>query len=323
MSQQQGENADRGVDEEDVPPAGVGPEDRDDRPAQQRTDGRRDTDGGPEQPEGLAPLRAPEHLLDQAAHLRCQHAAREALDQPGDHEQCRRRREAAGDAGQGEQGEPDLEGGAPATGVPQATGRDEQQPERQRVARHDPRQGVLAGAQTRLDAGQRDVDDADVEQCHEPGHQADRQGLPPVRVGQVGLLGSGTGRAGTRGGHAHAGVLARRNYRALLHLFGPVVRAASAPPACGYAPGRHADLGCRRVVIAVPEGAEPVDGDAARLGEPPFALRVRSPCESGRLAGQVAALNQLPSSDSRATRTCSQTRWCRAACTARCRPSSR
>ena len=48
------------------------------------------------------------------------------------------------------------------------------------------------GADALLDRWQRDVDDADVEQGHRPGHQADGEGPPP---GGVRGLDGGVGRA--------------------------------------------------------------------------------------------------------------------------------
>ena len=98
----------------------------------------------------------------------------------------------------------DDEHRAPAAHVAEAARGHEHQAEGQRVAGHDPLQ--LAGARRHglADGGQGDVDDADVEQGHEPGHQADRQRLPAARVGGLVRRRCGHRRGAARGGAAHA-----------------------------------------------------------------------------------------------------------------------
>ena len=68
---------------------------------------------------------------------------------------------------------------------PEPPGRDEREPERQRVAGDHPLHRRRAGAEAPLDRRQRHGDDADVEQAHEPRDERDREGLPPARVGLV------------------------------------------------------------------------------------------------------------------------------------------
>ena len=100
-----------------------------------------------------------------------------------DDERERRRRGAAGRAGEHEQRDAGHEHRPPAARVADAAGGHQQQPERERVARDDPLQRVLPAPQAQLDARQGDVDDRDVEQRHEPRDEADAERLPAVGIG--------------------------------------------------------------------------------------------------------------------------------------------
>ncbi len=183
--EQQDRSADRQVDEEHRPPAVVGAEQRDQRTAGERPDRRRHADGRPEVPERPAALLAAEQGLDQARDLRADETSGEPLDHPRQDELERRSCQSAGCARDHEQRDTDHEHRPPAVRVAEAPRRHEQQPERERVARHDPLQRVLLRVQSLLDARQGDVDDRDVEQGHEPGGEADAERHPALWVGAV------------------------------------------------------------------------------------------------------------------------------------------
>jgi hypothetical protein len=82
-----------------------------------------------------------------------------------------------------EQRDADHEHRPPAVRVAETPRRHEQQPQRERIARDDPLQLVRLSVQPPLDARQRDVDDRDVEQGHEPSGQNDAERHPAIRVG--------------------------------------------------------------------------------------------------------------------------------------------
>src|SRR3954447_23703603 len=97
--------ADRQVEKEDPTPALVGTEGGDQRAAEQGADRGGDADHGAERTERGSSLATAEHLLDQCADLRGEHATGEALDEPGDDEEQAARGQAAGQRGQREQPE--------------------------------------------------------------------------------------------------------------------------------------------------------------------------------------------------------------------------
>ena len=92
-------------------------------------------------------------------------------------------REPDGGAGDHEADQPDEHHPAPAVGVAEPAAGDQRHPERQRVARHHPLHGGGRGVEPGPDRGDRDVDDGDVEQRHEPDQQRHRQDAPAPRVG--------------------------------------------------------------------------------------------------------------------------------------------
>jgi hypothetical protein len=183
--EQQDRCADRQVDEEHRPPAVVGPEQRDQRAAGERTDRGRHGDRRAEEPECLPALLAAEQARDQARDLRADETAGEPLDDPRQHELQRRLRQGTGRARHHEQCHADHEHRPAPVRVAEAPRRHEQQPQRERVARDDPLQRVLLCMQAPLDARQGDVDDRDVEQGHEPGGEDDGERHPAVGVRAV------------------------------------------------------------------------------------------------------------------------------------------
>ena len=89
---------------------------------------------------------------------------------------------AGGRAGQGEQRDSDHEDGPPAAGVAEPARRDQEHAESQGIAGDDPLHVAVVGAQSGAQGGQRDVDDAEVEQGHRAGDQADGQRPPPSGI---------------------------------------------------------------------------------------------------------------------------------------------
>ena len=81
--------------------------------------------------------------------------------------------------------------------VAEPAGRHQGEPERQRVAGRPPTASPAGvGTESPLHRRQRDRDDADVEQAHEPGDEGDRERLPAPRIGL--LRRRGGGRRSTR-----------------------------------------------------------------------------------------------------------------------------
>ena len=134
----QRDHPDRHVDQEDPPPAPVVTGDGQDRPAGDRADGGGDAHRGAEEAERVAALGPPEQLLDQGRVLRRQCPGGQALHQPGhDHQLDAGRRPDQG-AAEHERRQRGQEDPPPAEGVAEPTGRDQGQPEGQRVAGDDP-----------------------------------------------------------------------------------------------------------------------------------------------------------------------------------------
>jgi hypothetical protein len=95
----------------------VDAEQRNQRPAGERTDRARHGDGRAEQAERLAALLAAEQTLDQARDLRGYETPGEPLDNPRQHERERRRRQGAGRARDHEHPHADHEHRPPAVRV--------------------------------------------------------------------------------------------------------------------------------------------------------------------------------------------------------------
>ena len=183
-----GDDGDGKVDEEDPAPPRIGPERADDETSDDGPDGGRDADGRPQHAEGASALASGEHLLDEARHLRVEDATGRSLHEPREDEHGAARGEPADEARRAEEHDADDEDRAPADGVTHTSGSDEGQTEREGIARHDPLQVARRRIGPLLDRGQRDVDDADVEQRHETCDEAHREGAPPSRVRRLGSL---------------------------------------------------------------------------------------------------------------------------------------
>jgi hypothetical protein len=179
----------------------VDPEQRDQRATDERADRGRDADGGTEVAERLAALLAPEQALDEARDLRGDQAAGKPLQDAQQHQRDGGRRQPARRAGHHEQGHADHEHRASAVRVAEAARRNEQQAERERIARDDPLELVRLCVQAPLDARQRDVDDRDIKQRHEAGREADAERHPTVRIGAVPVAARRRRRSGGCGGH--------------------------------------------------------------------------------------------------------------------------
>jgi len=108
-SHRDGYRADEQVDQEHPAPAIVGTDPGDDQAAEQRADRGGDADDGPEHAERLGPGRAGERVLDRRADRGEEQAGAQALHDPAHDDLSLTVREAAGDTGKGEDGEPDEE----------------------------------------------------------------------------------------------------------------------------------------------------------------------------------------------------------------------
>jgi hypothetical protein len=150
----------RDVHEEDRPPAEVLRQHaaRDD-PADAARRGRRRPQAERPGPRGPVGVDRREHRDDRRRHERRAHALHEAR---GD-EHPRRRGEAAGDRRRPEHPQPREQQPAPSEHVPEPAAQEQQRPERQGVARHDPLQAGGAEAELARDRPEGDVDDAEVE----------------------------------------------------------------------------------------------------------------------------------------------------------------
>ena len=177
----QGDHADRHVDVEHPAPAVRAGERGHDQPADHRTGRGGQPDGGAEDAERPATLGAAEQVLDQPGVLRDEHAAGDALQQPGGDQQADGRRRPGQCAGHHERGQGDQEHPAPAEASPSRPAGTSASPKVKRVAGHHPLHGSRRRAEPALDRRQRHVDDADVQQGHERRDQGDRQRVPPSR----------------------------------------------------------------------------------------------------------------------------------------------
>ncbi len=173
---------DRNVDVEDPTPALLLIGRGEDEAAEHRADRCGQPDGGAEDAERPAPLRTPEQHLDQPRVLRGEHSGSETLQQPRRDQQARARRRSAQRAGQDEPGQGGKEHPPATQGISQPPTCHQHQPEGECVARHHPLHLRHRGTQALLDRGQRNIDDADVQQAHETSQLGDREGSPALRV---------------------------------------------------------------------------------------------------------------------------------------------
>ena len=133
-----------------------------------------------EQAERLAPLLALEELLDEAEHLRHLDARRDALQETGDEQHGRIRREGGDEAREREEAEADDEERLARALVADATSGHEREPEREHVARDDELQFGRARIEGVLDRRQADVDLREVHDRQRRHRDADPVRTPAV-----------------------------------------------------------------------------------------------------------------------------------------------
>ena len=190
--QDDGRQTDRHIDPEDVAPTVVGTEEGDQCAAEDRPGRTGHRDGGAEVAERHAPLGSREELLDQAGALGGEQTGRHALDQAGEDHPSGGRGQTDGSTGDDEGRQSDQEHDPATVDIAQPAARHQYQAEAERVARHDPLDGLRRGLQPLLDRRNGDVHDGDVQQSHEADDQGDGQDPPAVGVWRR-LLPSGVG----------------------------------------------------------------------------------------------------------------------------------
>jgi hypothetical protein len=116
--------------------------------------------------------------VDDGEDIRHQQRCPRALENAREHELAGARRQSAQRGGDGEQSQAPAERPAAAVPVAEPPGGDQEHGRAQRVAGHDPFDGPVAGVQARLDRGQSDVDDEEVQHDHEGAGQDDGEGCP-------------------------------------------------------------------------------------------------------------------------------------------------
>ena len=193
-AQQERRDARRQVDQEAQPPAVRLAAEPDDQAADDGPGGRRDADRRADEAERAAALVQREQLLHDAGHLRVDQAAGQALEHPAGDEHARGRREPDDDAEDGEGADADQQHPPPAAVVAEPASDDRDHAEGQCVAGDHPLQLGRPGAGAPADRGQRDRDDADVEQRGEECGDADGERPPAPRVELGGSPGACPGR---------------------------------------------------------------------------------------------------------------------------------
>ena len=113
-----------------------------------------------------------------------QQRAAESLQRAEDDQRLLGPRDAAQERADGEEAEPGDEDTTTPEHVAEAAAEQEEAAEEDRVGADDPLQAGLGEVQVRLDRGQRDVDDRDVEHHHELRRHDDREGEPAAAVGR-------------------------------------------------------------------------------------------------------------------------------------------
>ena len=168
------------VDEEDPGPAQVG---RQDAPEQHAgggaAAGRSAVDAQREV--ALTALRECGH--QQRERGRSQQRPTEALHRPEGDQRALRPGEPAQERAHGEERKPEHEQPSATEEIRQTAAQEQRAPEEDGVGRDDPLEVGLREPEIRLDRGQGDVDDRDVENDHELGGDDQREGAPaPVRL---------------------------------------------------------------------------------------------------------------------------------------------
>jgi hypothetical protein len=180
------EDAERDIDQEDRAPVEIEEVGAD----QQATDDRAG-DGGEagtqtEQRERLTLFFGWEGDLGNGEHLRGHAGAGEALQHPRHDQPFDRGGEAAEGRGEREGGHADEEHAGATDDVAEPPQRQEAQREAQYIGGDDPFDLGRIGAEILLQAGQRDVDDGDVDEIHEAGEQQHGERHPAAGI-SVGL----------------------------------------------------------------------------------------------------------------------------------------
>ena len=111
---------------------------------------------------------------EQGEHARGGERGADALGAAGGHQPLGGLRQAAGQGGQGEDGQADLEGAAAAEDVPETAAEEQQAAEGEGVGVEHPGQPGRAEVEGVVDVRQRDVHDGRVEDQHQLGHEDDR-----------------------------------------------------------------------------------------------------------------------------------------------------
>ena len=180
---EQPDHAQRHVDEEDHAPAGAEQIGGDQPAGEDRAGDGGEAHDRAEGGEGAAHLLGREDRLDHAEPLRDEQRAEAALKDAGGDEDVGRRRQRAGDRGQGEPGDADHEHPSAAEDIAQATADDHEHGEGERVARGPPLHGGGAAAELVADGRRGDGDDGAVEQIHDLGDEHDGEHDPAPAVG--------------------------------------------------------------------------------------------------------------------------------------------
>ena len=178
VGHQRGRNRDRRVDQQHPAPAELLGDD----PAEQHAGGAAEPVHRRPQADRAVELRARrERRGDDRQRARRHQGAAEALHRARDDQHLPALCGAAGQRGEPEQEQRQDEHAALPEVVGGATAEHQEARERDRVGVDDPLQFGRGEAEAQLDRGQRDVDDAQVEDHHELGHAAD--GQEPRRTG--------------------------------------------------------------------------------------------------------------------------------------------
>ena len=178
-----GENADRDVDEKDRTPVEATEIGADEHAAEDRTGHGCEAGAETEQRERLAAFFGRERHLRNGQHLRRHHGTGETLQDAGRDQPFDRGRKTAGGRGHGKGRDADQEHFGSPDDVAETAERQQAKGEGQHVGGDHPFDLAGVGAKVLLQAGQRHVDDGDVDQIHEAGDQQHGKRQPAPRIG--------------------------------------------------------------------------------------------------------------------------------------------
>jgi len=173
--EQEGQHAERHVDEEDHPPSGAGDQDAAERRAERGADGRHRA----EESHRAARSRLWNRVTDEGDGERQHDRRAESLERPGHDEHDESRRGAAQKRGRREQGDPEQQQPATAKDVAEPPDADDERGDGDEVGEDDPLHLLEGGPERRGEGGQADVGDARVERRHE--HRKRQAGERPSR----------------------------------------------------------------------------------------------------------------------------------------------